>query len=433
MILIAATIAKPTQKSIASTLNPAIDRQLLIANIEEKSIFVLELKWSDEATKIVQLESVEDCYYNGSYIEDPDSTILITGCKLKNIQIQSPIFGDYLGTITANGKLKIAEEGYLIDDALENPDWNPTSNNVTIPEENNESQIKPTHEEPMAHMDCTSCEDNDGECWTKCFSNTETIQMKIAENIDLNMKPTYEEHMLDICGCGNDKGCWEEFLRTDECPGVADDYNYLENSDFSEENNESEIKRTHEEPMAVMDCEDHCEENDDECWSDCISIQTENQRKKRSDEDECGCGDDDTCWETLFQTGECPKTSLEFECGCEDWDKECWKYCLISTIVDAKETEGTAQFIDIASLFPKIVRLLGNIYGEFASDFASDFAFENSEFEGEPECECKDGDDDCWIYCLESTITIENSDDYETAQFFSIFGIIKNIFSNILG
>jgi len=339
MILIAATIAKPTQKSIASTLKPAIDRQLLIANLEEKSIFVLELKWSDEATKIVQLESVEDCYYNGSYIEDPDSTILITGCKLKNIQIQSPIFGDYLGTITANGILNVVEDGYLIDDALENPDWNPTSNNVTMPEKKNESELKPTHEEPMVDLDC-HCEDYDDECWNILYE-------------------------------------------TGNCPKVE---------------------------------------------------KTENQRKKRSDGDECECGDDDACWETLFQTGECPTTSPEFECGCEDWDKECWKYCLVSTIVDAKETEGTAQFIDIASLLPKVLRILGNIYGEFASDYA----LENSEFEGEPECECKDGDDDCWLYCLESTITIANLDDYETAQDFSslfpqIFGILSKLFGNIFG
>jgi len=333
MILIAATIAKPTQKSIASTLKPAIDRQLLIANLEEKSIFVLELKWSDEATKIVQLESVgnndEDCSYKGSYIEESESTILITGCELKTIQIQSLIFGDFLGTITANGILNVAEDGYLIDDALENPDWNPTSNNVTIPEENNESELKPTQEEPMADMDC------------------------------------------------------------------------------------------------------HCEDNDDECWEDCMF---EIRRKKRSDGDECGCGDDDACWENLFQTGECPPTSPEFECECEDWDKECWKYCLVSTIVDAKETEGTAQFIDVAFFLPKVLRILGNIYGEFASDYA----LENSEFEGEPECECKDGDDDCWLYCLESTITIANLDDYETAQDFSslfpqIFGIVSKLFGNIFG
>ena len=62
--------------SIASTPKPATDRQLLTANLEEKSIFMLELKWSDEATKIVKLESVgdidEDCFYEGSYIEDSD-------------------------------------------------------------------------------------------------------------------------------------------------------------------------------------------------------------------------------------------------------------------------------------------------------------------------------------------------------------------------
>ena len=80
MLLIAATIvnAKPTQKSIASTpkQQPATDRQLLTANLKEKSIFLLELKWSDKATTIVKLESLgdidEDCFYKGSYIEDSD-------------------------------------------------------------------------------------------------------------------------------------------------------------------------------------------------------------------------------------------------------------------------------------------------------------------------------------------------------------------------
>ena len=41
-----------------------------------KQLFILKLKWSDEATKIVQLESVgnndEDCCYKGSYIEDSE-------------------------------------------------------------------------------------------------------------------------------------------------------------------------------------------------------------------------------------------------------------------------------------------------------------------------------------------------------------------------
>ena len=81
MLLIAATIvnAKPTQKSIASTQQPRQPRQprqLLTANLKEKSIFLLELKWSDKATTIVKLESLgdidEDCFYKGSYIEDSD-------------------------------------------------------------------------------------------------------------------------------------------------------------------------------------------------------------------------------------------------------------------------------------------------------------------------------------------------------------------------
>ena len=72
VLLIYATIvnAKPTQKS---TPKPATERQLLIANLEEKSL-ILTIKWSDDAKKIVKLqnigEMVEDCIYKGSFIED---------------------------------------------------------------------------------------------------------------------------------------------------------------------------------------------------------------------------------------------------------------------------------------------------------------------------------------------------------------------------
>jgi len=246
VLLLVATIAnaKPIQNStpnpatsIASTPKPATDRQLLTANLEEKSIFMLELKWSDEATKIVKLESVgdidEDCFYEGSYIEDSDSNISITGCELTNIQIQSPIFGDYLGTITVNGTFKVSEDAPLINDTVENPDWNPT-----IPEEPSvdigaETTINPiedcdcgdnddecwekclsnteTSEEPM--VDC-NCRDNDDECWEKCLSNTETIQMEMEENIESNIKPTSGEFMADMdCGCGdNDDKCWGKCL-----------------------------------------------------------------------------------------------------------------------------------------------------------------------------------------------------------------------------
>ena len=87
------------------------------------------------------------------------STILITGCEMRTIQIHSLIFGDYLGTITVNGTFKVSEEAELIDDALENPDWNPTSNNVTIPEENTTPRL-------------CECEDWDVECWINCLEST---------------------------------------------------------------------------------------------------------------------------------------------------------------------------------------------------------------------------------------------------------------------
>jgi len=184
-----------------------------------------------------------------------------------------------LGIITVNGTFEVAKEGYLIDDALENPYWIPTSNYATIPEEYNKLNIAQTHEEPIAKMNC-HCGDNDDECRTKCFSNTETIQMEIAENIDLNMKPTHEEPKAvidcncgdndancwgkcfsnsktiiqetsetlienhkpfgrrikrsdDVCKCGNDQGCWDEFHRTNKCPRADDVCDGCESEEFS--------------------------------------------------------------------------------------------------------------------------------------------------------------------------------------------------------
>ena len=70
IMYVAATIVKaqPTQKT-------APDRNLLIANLDE-TFLKLELKWSYQTTKIVKLESVgemdEDCFYLGSFIEDPE-------------------------------------------------------------------------------------------------------------------------------------------------------------------------------------------------------------------------------------------------------------------------------------------------------------------------------------------------------------------------
>ena len=59
--------AKPTEK-------PFSYRKLLRANLNESSL-MLELKWLNHATNIVQLNDVgeveEDCFYSGLFIEDP--------------------------------------------------------------------------------------------------------------------------------------------------------------------------------------------------------------------------------------------------------------------------------------------------------------------------------------------------------------------------
>ena len=52
-----------------------------------------------EGTVEMMETSHEDCFFEGTFQEDPESSILITGCQdeVKNIQIQSVVFGDTLG------------------------------------------------------------------------------------------------------------------------------------------------------------------------------------------------------------------------------------------------------------------------------------------------------------------------------------------------
>jgi hypothetical protein len=208
ILLITATIAKakPTVKTFSTTLRPATDRQLLTANFEEKSL-MLTLKWSDEVMKIVNLENIgeinDDCIYKGSYVEDNTSVILITGCEIRSIQIQSPIFGDYLGTITINGTFEFAKDGQLIDDAIE-IGVNKTSEN----------------ERKKRSSDCP-CGDDDA-CWEEFFLTDVCPSTDCGE-----------------CDCGDDDACWEEYFLTDVCPiscggDLANDVD-LENPEFAQE------------------------------------------------------------------------------------------------------------------------------------------------------------------------------------------------------
>ena len=130
------------------------------------------------------------------------STILITGCEMRTIQIQSLIFGDYLGTITVDGTFEDAKEADL-DDALENPDWNPTPGNTVDIQSNgmNETSEMLTENQRMKRSDYDECGcgEDDDECWTCCLDPEECPR-------------EYE------CECGDDDACWEEYFLTDKCP-----------------------------------------------------------------------------------------------------------------------------------------------------------------------------------------------------------------------
>ena len=147
------------------------------------------------------------------------STILITGCELKNILIQSPIFGDYLGTITVNGTFKVSEEAPLYDDALENPDW-PT---VAIPEDD--------------ALEKCECEHGDVECLINCLESTIRTENQRKKRSD--------DYYSSDCECGDDDACWEDFVQTGECPVTT-------GADFE----------------GNTECE--CEDWDDECWINCL-------------------------------------------------------------------------------------------------------------------------------------------------------------------
>ena len=82
-----------------------------------------KLKWSDNSMKTVHLQKVsnEFCFYRGSFDDEPESVILLTGCenKLKSIQIESEMYGDFLGT-TMTGDVEIVKGVDLSEDIVPN-------------------------------------------------------------------------------------------------------------------------------------------------------------------------------------------------------------------------------------------------------------------------------------------------------------------------
>ena len=74
----------------------------------------------------VQLERISQdfCFYKGSFNEDPNSVVLITGCQdeLRSIQISSEVFGDTSAT-TLNGTVEIVQGAEYVDEVVRNTDY----------------------------------------------------------------------------------------------------------------------------------------------------------------------------------------------------------------------------------------------------------------------------------------------------------------------
>merc|ERR1712038_2111663 len=347
--------AKPTEK-------PASDRKLLTANLDESTL-ILELKWSDQSTKIVQMKDVgeveEDCFYSGLFIEDPRSDILVTGCKVKSIQIDSDIFGDYLGTITIDGTFEIAKDAPLKDDIVFSPEIHPspTSDGKSVSvnplvvqhfenkKESTDQDCNCGVMEVECWVKCLStlamtpqasenlsegceCEENDVECWNKCLS-TSPMTPQASENLSEGYKceenyvecwnkclstsaitPQASENLAEGCKCEeNDVECWTKCLSNDQVP----------------------IKMTMEEDIESngLDC-NNCEETDAVCWFKCLSMpktnisqtfekQEENHKRTKRNFD-CNCGEFDTeCWEICLSSPSFNEPSC-----CEDWDTDCF-------------------------------------------------------------------------------------------------------------
>ena len=86
---------------------------------------LLTLTWSDCAINYAHLKDKKDCIYSGKMDGDEDSSVLVTGCKNSDVQIQSKVIGDWIFT-TKNGQaLALVYNDYDYDhqDYEENPDF----------------------------------------------------------------------------------------------------------------------------------------------------------------------------------------------------------------------------------------------------------------------------------------------------------------------
>ena len=78
---------------------------------------MLTVRWNNNFTAVAVLmdkeEDKEDCIFPGKFLLDEESEVLVTGCTTANeeiaVQFQSRKFGDYIFTVTKEGKIKQVE------------------------------------------------------------------------------------------------------------------------------------------------------------------------------------------------------------------------------------------------------------------------------------------------------------------------------------
>ena len=123
------TTASTNPSTMATSMAPSMapsSAPFLVSFVFDYNARRASLEWSDGNKTNVELKEIKNqhCIYKGSFNEDPDSMVVLTGCqnKLKSIQIESLVFGNTVGT-TLDGTVKIISKTGHIDDTLVNPDF----------------------------------------------------------------------------------------------------------------------------------------------------------------------------------------------------------------------------------------------------------------------------------------------------------------------
>ena len=84
---------------------------------EVENFTTVKLQWIDQKTTNAILNRVNEnfCCYKGSFQEERNSLIFVTGCfedEIREIQIHSKIFGDFVGTSHKNGTVQRFEQNF---------------------------------------------------------------------------------------------------------------------------------------------------------------------------------------------------------------------------------------------------------------------------------------------------------------------------------